>query len=210
MRTRAAVTALALSILVVTAATAGPPLGRGHGLATAQERWLTGQLLVATEELRDPRFHRTVIYLVRHDRDGAMGLVVNRPIGPLPSADVLRAAGMDASGVTGELPVHAGGPVEPARGFVLHSAQGAAPGSRVVGSGIAVTVDPPMLGAIARGTGPRRWLLLFGYAGWAPGQLEGEIDAGAWITVDADAALLFDTDPAQQWERATARQPIRL
>lgn len=186
-------------------------LALASGAAVGQEAaWLTGQFLVATEKLRDPRFEHTVIYLVRHDADGAMGLIVNRPIGRMPAADVIAAFGMDASGVSGDLQVHYGGPVDPRRGFVLHTADHREPTTQIVRDGIAMTAEQKILGAIARGKGPRQSLFAFGYAGWARGQLEGELRDGAWITVTADAALLFDADHARKWERATARQKIRL
>jgi putative transcriptional regulator len=197
----------ATAIIVVVVATAGAGLGRVDG---EDGPWLTGQFLVATEKLRDPRFDHTVIYLVRHDADGAMGLVVNRPIGPVPAAQVLEAFGLDANGVTGDLHVHYGGPVQPRRGFVLHTADYTEPSTRIVRDGIALTADQKILSAIARGKGPRQSLFAVGYAGWAPGQLEGEIRDDAWITVPADATLLFDADHTRKWERATARLRIRL
>lgn len=170
----------------------------------------TGQFLVATEKLRDPRFDHTVIYLIQHDSSGAMGLVVNRPIGPVPAAHVLEAFGMDTNGVTGDLRVHYGGPVQPGRGFVLHTADYTEPSTQILHDGIAMTAEQKILSAIARGKGPRQSLFAFGYAGWAPDQLEGEIRDGAWIIVPADAALLFDGDHQRKWERATARLRIRL
>lgn len=198
------------AILALALATAGVGISR-VGVAVGQDvPRLTGQFLVATEKLRDPRFDHTVIYLIQHDAGGAMGLVVNRPIGLVPAAHVLEAFGMDTKGVTGELHVHYGGPVQPGRGFVLHTADHTEPSTQIVGNGIAMTAEQKILGAIARGKGPRQSLFVFGYAGWAPDQLEGEIRDGAWITVPADAALLFDGDHERKWERATARLRIRL
>ena len=191
--------AVVIALVVVTVCA---ELARGSSLG--------GQFLVATEKIRDPRFLHTVIYLVDHGPGGAMGLVVNRPVGSVPVAQVLEAFGLDAQGVTGGIDVHYGGPVQPGRGFVLHGADYTAPDTRVVGDGIALTTGRDILSAMARGTGPRRSLFVLGYAGWAPGQLEGEIGRDDWITVPADAALLFDTDHATKWERATARLRIRL
>jgi len=182
------------------------------GAAPAQDagQFLAGRLLVATEELRDPRFRRTVILMLRHDASGAMGLVVNRPLGAVPLAGLLRRFGMDAEGVTGEVRVHLGGPVEPTRGVVLHSAEYAAAGTEMIGDDIAVTSRPGILRDIAEGRGPRKSRFVAGYAGWAPGQLEGEIDNGAWFSVDGDARLVFDTDASRQWEEASARRRIHL
>jgi putative transcriptional regulator len=170
----------------------------------------TGQFLVATDELRDPRFVRTVVYMVRHEAGGAMGLVVNRPVGETPLADLLDRLGIEGKGVSGEIQVHYGGPVEPGRGFVLHTTDYRIEGTQVVKDGIAITVQPEILEAIAAGTGPRRSLLALGYAGWAPGQLEAEIDAGAWVVVPADEALLFNENYEKKWERAMARRMIQL
>jgi putative transcriptional regulator len=103
--------------------------------------------------------------------------------------------------------------VEPGSAFLLHSAEYATEGTERVAGNVAVTPmpgPPTALADVARGAGPRRFLFLLGYAGWAPGQLEGEIDAGAWITVPADEALLFDDDHARKWERAMARRRITI
>jgi putative transcriptional regulator len=171
---------------------------------------LAGQLLVAREELRDPRFVRTVIYMLRHDRDGAMGLVVNRPLADVPAAELLTRFGLREDRVPGTIRLHYGGPVEPQRGFVLHTADRMVAESRLVADGIAFTGSPEMLGSIARGTGPRRSLVALGYAGWAPGQLEGEIQRGAWATIPSDAMLLFSDDHERTWERALARRKLRI
>ena len=204
------VSRFATVIAALAVATVGAGLNRVGDAAGQDGPWRTGQFLVATEKLRDPRFDHTVIYLVRHDADGAMGLVVNRPIGPVPAAQVLEAFGLDTNGGTGDLHVHYGGPVQPRRGFVLHTSDYTGPTTRIVRDGIALTAELPVLSAIARGQGRRQSLFAFGYAGWAPDQLEGEIRDGAWITVPADATLLFDADHARKWERATARLRIRL
>lgn len=183
----------------------------GRAITFAQSgRSLTGQFLVATEDLRDPRFTRTVIYVIRHDARGAMGLVVNRPLRDFPLAAVLQQFGLDSRGVTGTIRVHYGGPVDPGRGFMLHTAEYAADGTERIQGDIALTQQPAVLSDIARGAGPRRALFAFGFAGWAPGQLEGEIGRGFWITAPADEALLFDTDHQRKWERAMARRRLTI
>jgi len=169
---------------------------------------LVGQFLVATDEMPDARFSRTVIYMVRHDAAGALGLVVNRPLGDMPLADVLARFGVTDRDARGEIRVHYGGPVDPGRGFVLHTSDYVGPGSRLIADGIAVTTDVEILTAMAHGGGPRRSLFALGYAGWAPGQLEREIRRGGWVSVAADAALLFDRDHERKWERAMARRRI--
>ena len=171
---------------------------------------LSGRLLVAKETLRDPRFQRTVVYMLRHDGDGAMGLIVNRPVGDVPLAQLLDRLQRNNEGVAGTIQVHYGGPVQPGLAFVLHTADWTGNESQVIRDRIALTRDPAILDAIAHGTGPRRFLLALGYAGWAPGQLEAEIARGDWVTVPAEEALLFDEEAGSKWERAMARRPMTL
>ena len=171
---------------------------------------LTGQLLVATDDLRDPRFQHTVIYMVHHDASGAMGLVVNQPLADAPLAPLLEKLGRDSKGATGTIRIHYGGPVEPGKGFVLHTSDWAGGESHVVRDGVAFTTDPAVFDAVARGTGPRRSLFAIGYAGWGPGQLEAEIARGDWITVSGDEALIFGDDAGSKWERAMERRKIAL
>lgn len=198
-------------VMLLTSQSNVPYAGTSAGVAFAAHRApLTGQLLVARDELRDPRFFHSVVYVVHHDAGGAMGLIVNRPMGKAPLSELLEQAGLEGTGVTGEIRVHFGGPVEPQRGFVLHTADYKSEGTEVVGNGIAVTVRAEILRAIGDGTGPRRSLFALGYAGWASGQLEAEIEAGAWEIVSADEALLFDDNTDTKWERGMARRTIYL
>ena len=185
-------------------------LFREGAAVAADSPTFTGQFLVATNELNDPRFVRTVVYMLQHNAGGAMGLIVNRPVGDVSVADLLEHLGLEGKGVAGKILVHYGGPVEPERGFVLHTAEYKIEGTQVVKEGIAVTSQPEILQAIGSGIGPRRSLLALGYAGWAPGQLEGEIKAGGWVVVPADEALVFDNNYAKKWERAMARRTINL
>jgi len=186
-------------------------IGVRTGMAVAaQPATLAGQLLVARTELRDPRFIRTVIYLVKHDVGGAMGLILNRPIGEASLSELLAQGGVEGTGVTGEIRVHFGGPVEPGRGFVLHTADYTIEGTQVVKDGIAVTSRPEILRAMGTGTGPRQSLFALGYAGWGSGQLEAEIKGGGWEIVPADKTLVFDENTETKWERAMARRTIRL
>lgn len=198
-----------VALLVLLAAATGGgqparPAEPGPGRST------TGQLLVATDDLHDPRFARTIVYMLRHDATGALGLIVNRPVGTLPLARVLESLGRDPEGAGGEIRVHYGGPVQPERGFVLHTPAWEGGDSRVVHDGVAVTSDPAIFDAIARGAGPRRAMFAAGYAGWAAGQLEAEIQGGFWFVAPADEALIFDGDAASKWERATERRKIVL
>ena len=177
----------------------------------AQNARLAGQLLVATSELDDPRFTRTVIYMVRHDaRTGAMGLVVNRQLGEVPMAVLLKQSGLPGEGTKGSVRLHVGGPVEATRIVVLHTDDYAGPDTVKVANGVAITSDPSILKSIADGKGPRRARFTLGYAGWAPGQLEAEMEAGYWIVVPSDAAIVFDDADETKWDRAMAKRKINL
>jgi putative transcriptional regulator len=171
---------------------------------------LTGQLLVATGDMPDPRFARTVVYIVRHDANGAQGLVVNRPLREIPLALLLEQASLPSESVQGMVWLHAGGPVETGRLTVLHTGEYAGDRTLAVKDGISLTWNPDILSAMAQGKGPRRSLFALGYAGWAPGQLEAEMKAGGWVRAAADQALLFDGDDENKWERAMARRKIDI
>jgi putative transcriptional regulator len=171
---------------------------------------LTGQLLVATPEMRDPRFVETVIYIVKHGREGTFGLVINRPLAKGPVEDLLKGFGIDSSGAQDEIIIHYGGPVSPGAAFVLHSDDVFLEESAKVANGIAMTSDPKLIEAMARGKGPRQSLFVMGYAGWAPGQLEGELMAGSWFVVSGDKALIFGQDAGRKWQQAMDRRKIPL
>src|ERR687897_357366 len=139
---------------------------------------LAGQLLVAMPQMADPRFARSVVYLCAHSADGAMGLVVNRLIDSLTFQNLLEQIGVEQDGSAArDMPIHFGGPVESSRGFVLHSTDYVQDSTLVIEDEIALTATIDVLKAIARGNGPRRRVLALGYAGWAAGQLDAEIQA---------------------------------
>ena len=167
---------------------------------------LAGKVLVAHEGMPDPRFQETVIYMVNHDASGAFGLVVNKPSAMGPIGALLDELGIDADEFEFDLQdsvtLHYGGPVDPGRGFVLHSADYAIDGTQNVSNGIAVTSNPEALIDIALGLGPRRSLIIFGYSGWGPSQLEGELARGDWKVIDADADLVLGKDHESKWRRA--------
>jgi putative transcriptional regulator len=165
---------------------------------------LAGQLLVAMPQMEDHRFARSVIYLCAHNREGAMGLVLNKLVGTLTLPELLQSLGIPAPGLRGKPPVHFGGPVESGRGFVLHSADYNEEGSLSVGSDLALTATLDILRAIGKGAGPRRSILALGYAGWGPGQLDGELQANGWLHAPSDEAILFDPDLDSKWQRALA------
>jgi putative transcriptional regulator len=161
-------------------------------------------MLVATPKMADPRFARTVIFMVSHDSTGALGLVVNRTLGTGPMSELLKGLGMEARGVTGDIQIHYGGPVEPGAGFILHTTgdQVAAPPSTIVNGDVTFSTELELLKDIAAGKGPERSLVVFGYSGWGPRQLEGEIDRDDWTTAPADPDLIFDENQEDKWERA--------
>jgi putative transcriptional regulator len=181
------------------------------GVESAQRNdYLTGQLLVATPEMRDPRFVETVIYMVKHDAQGAMGLVINRPLAKGPIGDLLKGFGIESKEAKGEIIIHYGGPVSAAAGFVLHSDDVLLDNSTIVNDGIAVTADAKLIEAMSRGKGPRQSLVMLGYAGWAPGQLEEELKANSWHVVAADRALVFGKDAEKKWRQAMDKRQIPL
>lgn len=178
--------------------------------APQQDHFLTGQLLVAAPSMGDPRFRETVIVMVRHSRDGAMGLIVNRPAGEQPLADLLQVFGDDAAKAEGNVPIHVGGPVQKELAFVLHSTDYRRTGTMDVTGDVAVTSNRDVIRDIAAKSGPKKFLLMFGYAGWAPGQLEGELAANGWYTAPIDPALVFDLPRDKVWERAVERRTREL
>jgi putative transcriptional regulator len=171
---------------------------------------LSGQLLVAMPQMSDPRFARTVVYLCAHSAEGAMGLVVNRLIDSLSFGNLLAQLGVEVEGAPADMPVHFGGPVESSRGFVLHTSDYHQDSTLVIDDEIALTATVDVLRAIARGTGPRRRVLALGYAGWAPGQLDAEIQANGWLLVPADLDLVFGRDNDSKWQQAIAKIGIDL
>ncbi len=169
---------------------------------------LAGRLLVASRTLNDPNFAHTIVLLLRHDGGGAMGVIVNRPVPNVPLARVFDALGLDPTGVTGTILVWVGGPVARGQTFVIHSPDYSDDSTQLVSKSIALTTSLAIVREIGAGRGPRRALLALGYAGWAAGQLEAEIDAGAWITVPLDDELVFGSGGETKWQRAIGRQVI--
>lgn len=172
---------------------------------------LTGQLLVAMPQMLDARFARSVVYICAHsDEAGAIGLVINKLLGSATMGELFAQLDISPTGAVGSRPVHFGGPVEGGRGFVLHSADYSEEATLVVDDNIALTATLDVLRAIGRGEGPRQSLFALGYAGWAPGQLDAEIQANGWLSVPADAAIIFDPDHDQKWQRALAKLGVDL
>ena len=170
---------------------------------------LGGKLLVAMPGMGDPRFERSVILVCAHSAEGAMGLIVNKPVAELNFSMLLAQLNIVPGDGSRDILVHFGGPVERARGFVLHSpdyAGGAATMAVPGGYGMTATLD--VLEALAQGAGPRRALLALGYAGWGPGQLEAEIGRNDWLTGEAEDDLVFAAEDGGKWLGALRRMGI--
>jgi putative transcriptional regulator len=170
--------------------------------------FLTGQLLIAMPTMEDPRFAQSVIYLCAHTPEGAMGLVLNRPLQRPKFDDLLRQLEVAPVPPARRIQLCAGGPMDNARGFVLHTADWTGEGSLRVNESLALTASLDVLKAIAEGNGPREGLLALGYAGWGPGQLDAEIQQNAWLSVPADETIVFDDGHETKWRRALAKLNI--
>jgi putative transcriptional regulator len=166
---------------------------------------LVGQVLIASAAIGDPRFSRTVILMVRHNKDGAFGVTVNRPLGEHSLAQLLGLFGESDASAEGNMRIFAGGPVQPETCFVIHSADYARANTIAVKE-LAVTPCRQALGDIAHKTGPQKVLVAFGYAGWGPGQLEAELARNDWMTAAADADLVFEVNRDSVWDAAMARR----
>lgn len=179
---------------------------------------LHGNLLIAMPSMEDTRFHRSVIYLCAHSQDGAMGLVLNQLAANISFRELLLQLNILDENETIQIPVqiddmlvHKGGPVESGRGFVLHSADYFVESSTLpIDENISLTATLDILKAIAKGKGPSHAILALGYAGWAPGQLESEIQANGWLHCAADSKLLFQTELDQKYEKALQKLGIDL
>jgi putative transcriptional regulator len=171
---------------------------------------LAGQLLIAAPTMSDPRFAHTVILMVRHDQAGAFGIVINRPVGERSIAVLLEAAGDIHPDVKGSVRVFAGGPVQPELGFVLHSADYHRGETVDVDSRVAMTASREILRDIGHNQGPAKSLFAFGYAGWGPGQLEGEMARHNWFTAPEEPKLIFDDDRDNLWEETMTRRTREL
>jgi len=171
---------------------------------------LAGQLLIAMPQMQDHRFSRSVIYLCAHSKEGAMGLVVNKLVDSLSLSKLMEQLGIAVEGLKGDGWVHFGGPVEPGRGFVLHSADYSESETMPVDGKVALTATLDILRAIGRGEGPTRSLLALGYSGWGPGQLDREIQENGWLHAPPDDKLIFDPSPGEKWDRALAKLGVNL
>ncbi|VAW01195.1 UPF0301 protein YqgE [hydrothermal vent metagenome] len=186
--------------------------------------YLDGQLLLAMPGMTDPRFDHSVIYICSHSEEGAMGLVVNSAAANIDFYGLLEQLDVDfdpdlligADDISGaghcdnEIILHAGGPVEIGRGFILHSADYIQDSTLVISQTVALTATVDILAAIASGDGPKDFIIALGYTGWGKGQLEEEINRNSWLNIEPDDQLLFRTDLDLKWPRAMAKLGVDI
>jgi putative transcriptional regulator len=183
---------------------------------SSRRGYLDGQMLIAMPSMRDERFARTLIYICAHSSEGAMGIVVNQPASNIKFPDLLVQLDVISDSDVIQLPLSAGsvqvlkgGPVEPGRGFVLHSSDYFVENSTLpIDEGICLTATLDVLKAIAKGAGPGKALLALGYAGWGRGQLETEIQENGWLHCAADTDLIFGSDIGAKYDRALRKLGI--
>lgn len=172
--------------------------------------YLTNHFLIAMPSLLDPNFFRTVTYICMHNEDGAMGIVINRPM-DVDLGDVLEHMDIETTDtIIARLPVFEGGPVQRERGFVIHEPAGQWDAMLTAGENIGITTSRDILGAIAEGKGPKKMLVALGYAGWSPGQLERELAENAWLSTPADNQIIFHVPPHKRWSAAAAQIGVDL
>ena len=191
------------------------------GSLPEDEGYLDGQLLIAMPAMGDERFSRSVIYLCAHSSEGAMGIIINQRAPNISFTELLEQLNIvpaedriSLPAGLGTMSVHLGGPVETGRGFVLHSADYfKAESTLPIDESVCLTATIDILRDIAKGSGPNKALLALGYAGWAPGQLEDEIQSNGWLNCPADPELIFDPDVDRKYNKALGSlgiDPIRL
>lgn len=164
---------------------------------------LTGSMLIAMPGMNDIRFSQSLVYLCDHSDKGAMGLILNKPAADMEFAELLEQLDIPAEKQSSDVQVYFGGPVETGRGFVLHSTEYQSDlRTLTVQEGVALTPTLDVLEDIGAGRGPNRAMMMLGYAGWGPGQLEGEIAANGWLTCESSIDLVFDVPAEQKWAGA--------
>jgi putative transcriptional regulator len=166
-----------------------------------QPRFLSGQLLLAMPGIGDPRFEKAVIAMCVHDENGALGIGLGRIVPRITFHALLKQLDIDP-GVAPDVPIHLGGPVEPQRGFLLHSPDWGGQESVGVAGRWTLTATLDILKAIAEGRGPTRWIAALGYAGWGAGQLEQELCGNGWFPTPGDERLLYECDVNSRWAAA--------
>lgn len=173
-----------------------------------EEGYLTGQLLIAMPSMFDLQFAHTVIYICIHSPEGAMGLVLNRPVKEFSFPQLMQLLEVETSEVAREIQIYLGGPVESGRGFVLHSSEYAQSDTIVIDGNVCLTSTTDILRDIADNHGPKRSLIALGYTGWGPGQLDHELVKNSWLQAPADDALIFDINIQNKWKHSITKLGI--
>jgi putative transcriptional regulator len=181
----------------------------GTGSGEGDGSYFKGKLLLAMPNLGDPRFYKSVIFMVAHDNNGAMGLVINKAIPGIDINDLLgqldMVMDMDKKLSEESIPVMDGGPVDTARGFILHSGDFEQEDTVSIDDNFKVTGTMEAIKSIATGNGPDQMLFMLGYAGWSPDQLDDEIKSNSWLVAEPDAEIIFGTDHGEKWDKAVRR-----
>jgi putative transcriptional regulator len=196
-----------LAALLVLLCLAWPGMAAERARPTGE---IAGHFLVASPSMPDQRFAETVIYMVEHNDQGAMGFVVNRLMGRGPAAIFMKAMSMDPGNASTDISLCYGGPVKPDLILVLHDDGFETGDSQKIGNGLALSGQIDALKAMQQGRAPQSALFIVGYAGWGPGQLEREIEAGSWNLAPYDKEILFEEDPRKTWEKARERVETTL
>lgn len=171
---------------------------------------LEGHFLIAMPAMGDPNFNETVTFICKHDVEGALGIVINRPT-DMRVGEIFRQLSLEVVAEDeAERPVLAGGPVHRDRGFVLHRSAQHYQSTLTAPGGIRLTASADVLSAMAAGEGPDPALVALGYAGWESGQLEAEVAANAWLSAPADPGIIFDTPFEQRWAAAAGLLGVDL
>lgn len=183
---------------------------RSRGVhASGGDNFLEGKLLIAMPGMGDPHFEKSVIYMCAHSADGAMGIMINKPVSGLSFHDLMEKLELRVTSHTPNFPVLYGGPVETGRGFVLHSGDyESSEATLPVSEDVSLTATLDILRAMATGQGPEHAIFALGYAGWTAGQIEDEIRRNGWIHCDSDPELLFDADLDGKWATALRKLGI--
>jgi putative transcriptional regulator len=202
--------ALGLAAVALALAVPAPGVSDDGSDGKTTSVYLAGQLLVAAPKIQDPRFQKSVVFMISHDAKGAFGLIVNRVTGRASIKSFLKGFGLEGGAEGGNLVVHYGGPVETGHGFVLHTADFDDPLSRKVAGPFAWSMAPSAIEAVSFGIGPRRYLFALGYSGWGARQLEGEIERGDWLIAPADETVVFELKGDEAWDKARAGAGVRL
>lgn len=171
---------------------------------------LSNQFLIAMPTLGDPNFHQAVALVCEHNEEGALGVVINRPL-EVTLSELMEH--MEITPTTGDFqraPVYGGGPVQTERGFILHQPLGSWESTLPIADDLGMTVSRDILAAIAAGEGPTRYLVTLGYAGWSAGQLEQELADNAWLTCPADPEIIFERPAGERWRAAASRLGVDL